>query len=166
MVQFSTVLIGLETGLLKGLDSLKWMVEALQEHAELVALSTVIQGFSQAGNTCLQVVVKANASMQPEEVVQKLRGIERAYKENTEFMEPMRCFLLAYDQKVSMTPQLLLPHPQLVSNSGWLYCCWEVWRNYRHPVLDITLEKLLAEKQMTNVQFFSQSKAIISKSLI
>jgi 7,8-dihydro-6-hydroxymethylpterin-pyrophosphokinase len=160
MKQTATVLLGLEAGLLRGLDSLKWTVEALQKKTDVVALSTIIQGFHSGGSNSLKVVVKATVSMNPPDLLRYLCEVEADYAENKDFMESLRCYLLAFEHEVSMTPHLLLPHPQMVSDPGWLYCSWEVWRNYRHPVLEFSLEKLLAEVETTNVQFFSQAKAI------
>lgn len=164
MSQNSTALIGIEAGLLKGLDTLRWTLESLQRFAEITAVSTVVQANTETERPSLRVVIKTSLAIRPDQVIKELIQIENEYDEKVKVMEPMRCFLLTYDQVVTITPNLTLPHPQIISNSSWLYCCFEVWRNYRHPVLDLTLERLLTQVNVTNVEFFSQGKSVVTKT--
>lgn len=164
MSQSSTALFGIEAGLLKGLDTLRWTLESLQRFAEITAVSTVVQSNIDTARPSLRVVVKTSLIISPDQVIKELVEIENEYDEKIKVMEPMRCFLLAYDQLVTLTPILTLPHPQMIANPSWLYCSFEVWRNYRHPVLELTLERLLSQSKVTNVEFFSQGKSVITKT--
>jgi 7,8-dihydro-6-hydroxymethylpterin-pyrophosphokinase len=160
----SMVLIGVEAGILKGLDTMRWTIESLQRFSEVVSVSTVVQSSTLVERPCIRVVVKVSLAIHSEQVVQELIAIENEYDEKLKVMEPIHCYLLAQDQTVCLTPEITLPHPQMVSNAAWLYCSWEVWRNYRHPVLDLTLERILSQTNVTNVEFFSQGKAVVSKT--
>ncbi len=39
----STALIGIEVGLLKGLDTMKWVLESIKQFVEASAISTIVQ---------------------------------------------------------------------------------------------------------------------------
>lgn len=162
----ATVLIGIEVGLLRGVETLRWACESLQRFCEVSAISSVVQCNSSKENPFLKVAVKASLSLPPEQIVQELLSIEIEFEGNIKVMESMRCFLLTYDQQVSLSPGVILPHPQMLDHTSWLYCCWEVWRGYRHPVLDLTLDRLLAQRDTGNMEFFSQGKSIMTKSIL
>lgn len=160
----SVALIGIECGLLKGLDTLRWALAEIQNFAEVSAVSSVVQCEDHSGRLILRIAAKVLVDQSPENIVGRLKDIETDYDEKIKLIESARCFLLAYDQLVVITPQVNLPHPQLIDNNSWLYCCSEVWKNYRHPVLDLTIERLLDQKLLSKVEFFSQGKVIVSKS--
>lgn len=160
MTHTSTVLFGIEAGTLKGLDTLKWTLRALKKFSEILSISTIVQTNSNGDNSILRVVLKAGLSLKPEQIIQELSILEVEYNENIKVLETMRTFLLTYDQRVCLTPALILPHPQLTENHAWLYCSWEVWRNYRHPILEVTLDQLISSSSIENVEFFSQAKSL------
>lgn len=164
MLQDATILVGIETGLLKGLETLRWAIEFLERFSEIVAVSTVVQCNENETRSRLHVVLKLSTNRNCEQVIRELQQIEKEYEENLQVIESLRCFLMAYDQMVSITPTVTLPHPVMVSNAAWLYCATEVWRAYQHPVLNQSLERLLADAKVTNVEFFSQGKTIIGKT--
>jgi 7,8-dihydro-6-hydroxymethylpterin-pyrophosphokinase len=107
-------------------------------------------------------VVKLATSLKAEEIIKKLIEIEEEFETTIKLIEPLRCYLMAYDQTVSISPSITLPHPLMMSDPGWMYCCFEVWKNYRHPILEQTLDKLLKNKGATNVEFHSQGRALLT----
>lgn len=160
--KISTALIGIETGLLKGIETLRWTLDSIQSFGEISAISTVVQSINSVGQPQLRVVIKLITPREPDELINRLVDIEGEYDEKIKIMDTMRCLLLAYDQAVSLTPAETLPHPQMLSDAAWLYCSWEVWKSYWHPVMEQTLDKLLSERNVTNVEFHSQGKAILT----
>lgn len=164
MSREALVLIGFESGLLKGIDTLRWAVHQLQEKVEVLAVSTIVQNNRSGDGNQLRVVVKGQTLLEPHQVVDFMEFIESQYQDTLRNMESLRCFLLCYQEEVCLTPKLTLPHPMMIESSSWLYCCWEVWRNYRHPVLELSLERVLAQRPVTNVEFFSQGKLVISNA--
>jgi len=159
----STVLIGIEVGLLRGLDTMKWVLDSLQQFVETSAISTIIQCNASNDRSCLRAVVKASTNSTPEQLIQEFISLEYEYDEKIKDMEPIRCFLLTFDQQVSMAPGMVLPHPQMTDHSSWLYCAWETARNYRHPVLDQSLEKLITKINLADIVFYSQGKSVMTK---
>lgn len=166
MTSESTILIGVEVGLLKGLESMKWAIESLQRFVEISAVSTVVQCRAFNDKICLRTVIKATTSQTAEQVIQELISIEYEYDEKLRVIESLRCFLLTYEQQVNLSPGMILPHPQMLDHSSWLYCAWETSRNYRHPVLEQTLDKLISKTNMADIIFFGQGKSIITKSRV
>ncbi len=158
-----TVLIGIESGLLRGMETLKWSLASIQEFCDISALSTVLQSNSINEYGSIRVVLKGKIIYEPEQTIRELKRIEREFETKFKVMEPMRCFLLVHEYTVSVTPHVTLPHPQLVSHPAWLVAANEVWRTYRHPVLEIPIEKILAKTNISQVEFFSQGKAILSR---
>lgn len=156
-------LAGIEASRLKGLDSLRWALQQLEQISESLAVSTVLQNNFPAERPSLRMVVKGTLPLEPEEVLQEISRMENEYVQKNRMLEPLRIFLLTYDQKVVLTPSLLLPHPQLVTSPAWLYCAAEVWRTYRHPILDLPLERLLNQVDTHHLEFFSQAKAVLTK---
>ena len=162
----SNILIGVEVGLLKGLENLRWASDSIQNFGELIAVSTVVQTQGPDESPRLRVVFKISTGRSPEQVVEELEVIEKTYQETLQMLEPLCCFLLVFEQEVSLSPLLTLPHPALAAHPSWLYCAWEVWRSYEHPVLNQSLERIVASSNLTNVQFYSQGKSIVAKSYL
>lgn len=159
----SQALIGIEVGLLRGLETMKWVLSSLQPFVETSAISTIVQCNAINDRSCLRAVIKASTGLSPEELIQEFMSLEYEYDEKIKDMEPIRCFLLAYDQLVSLAPRMVLPHPQMTDHSSWLYCAWETSRNYRHPVLDQSLEKLILRINLSDIVFYSQGKSVMTK---
>lgn len=159
----SQALIGIEVGLLRGLETMKWVLSSLQPFVETSAISTIVQCNATNDRSCLRAVIKAATTMPPEQLIQEFMSLEYEYDEKIKDMEPVRCFLLAYDQQVSLAPKMVLPHPQMTDHSSWLYCAWETSRNYRHPVLDQSLEKLILRINLSDIVFYSQGKSVMTK---
>ncbi len=163
MTSSSSVLIGIEVGLLRGLETMRWVLESLQEFMETLAISSVVQCHISNDRSCLRVVIKAATHLSAEQMIQEFMSIEYEYNETMTEMEAIRCFLLAFDQQVSLAPSIILPHPQMTDHSSWLYCSWETARNYRHPILDQSLEKLISKINLADIIFYSQGKSITNK---
>lgn len=157
------ILLGLETGLLKGLHSLCWASEKLQVACEFTAISTVIQSNDEDLGASLRVVIKAMTSLEGGELIGFIKEIETEFLRQVTSLESLRIYLLTFGQTVIITPKLTLPHPVMIEQPGWLYCSWEVWKGYRHPVLELSLERLLAQHPVTNVEFVGQGKMVLRK---
>jgi 7,8-dihydro-6-hydroxymethylpterin-pyrophosphokinase len=162
----SLAMIGIEVGLLRGLETMKWVLDSLQHFIETTAISTIVQCNATHDRSCLRVVVKASTNLTAEQLIQELISLEYEYNERIRDMEPIRCFLLTFDHQVSLAPGMVLPHPQMTDHSSWLYCAWETARNYRHPVLDQSLEKLISKINLSDIVFYSQGKSVITKLAI
>jgi hypothetical protein len=81
MNEGSVALFGIEAGLLKGLDTLRWTLECVQKFAEIRAISTVVQSTSRREVPCLRVVVKTSVEHGPEQLIAELKKIEIEYEE-------------------------------------------------------------------------------------
>lgn len=159
----STALFGIEVSLLRGVETLRWTIDSLQKFCEITAASSIVQCNSNLENPLLKIVIKVNLTMPPEQVIQELLSIEYDFEGNIKVMETMRCFLMAYDQIVCLSPSITLPHPQMLDHTSWLYCSCEVWRCYRHPILDLTLDRILSGRDVGPMEFFGQGKSVINK---
>lgn len=166
MEESSHVLIGIEAGLLRGLESLRWTLENLQSFSEILAVSTIVQTNEGPNVAHLRVVLKLLTNLTPDQIIQELQLIEQKYDEALRVIEPIRCFLMGYEQFVVITPSVTLPHPVMLSDSSWLFCAWEVWRSYQHPVMNQTLDRLMSQANVTNVDFYSQGKTIVTKTYL
>lgn len=166
MEESSQILVGIEAGLLKGLDILRWTIDQLNDCAEILSASTVVQSGIGSEHPNLRVVLKLSTSWSAEKVIDELKKIEQRFDETMKVIEPMKCFLMVYDQTVFITPAVTLPHPNMIADTSWLYCAWEVWRSFHHPIMGQTLDRIMNQTNVTNVEFYGQGKTIISKTYL
>jgi hypothetical protein len=68
---------------------------------------------------------------------------------------------LAYDSLVLMSPTLTLPDPALYKDIGILRCSAEIYGNYRHPILNKSLNEILSTvKSFEYIEFYSQGNEL------
>jgi hypothetical protein len=78
------------------------------------------------------------------------------------FIKNFRAVLLVYADQMSLSPQLVLPHPQLIENKVFLIGSVEVWANYNHPILEKPLNTLVKDIDLKGVDFVSTGKSLIT----
>jgi 7,8-dihydro-6-hydroxymethylpterin-pyrophosphokinase len=158
------ILIGIESGVLRGMDILKKSTEIILEFTEILVISSVIRSTHQDQDNAeeyLSVVLKATTSESPETLIKRLIHLEQYFLREY-FSKYFRAVLLAYSDQMSLVPHLLLPHPQLVQNRAFLIGSVEIWGNYNHPILEKQLNLLLKDTDVKGVEFISPGKSLLN----
>lgn len=108
---------------------------------------TVAQGYEDQPDF-LNCVVKVQTSLEPEELLKILKGIEKKMgRERTERWGPRTIDLdiLFYDTLVVRNNGLRIPHPEVHKRWFVLKPMSDIEPNYEHPVLKKTIRQLLEE---------------------
>jgi 7,8-dihydro-6-hydroxymethylpterin-pyrophosphokinase len=78
--------------------------------------------------------------------------------------EKMKVVPLAIEQEIQMIPELTLPHPSLHLDPLVTRCGAEVWPDYVHPILKMTLSELANKApEIHNAEFMLQGKSLVSR---
>lgn len=157
-------LIGIETGILRGIEILKKSLDIISDFAEIYVVSSVIRSSQQEQNKYddyFSIVLKIACTEEPEVLLERLAHIEQYFLREY-FSKHYRTVLLIYADKMSLVPHLVLPHPQLVQNKVFLIGSVEIWASYIHPILEKPLSDLLKEVDLRGVEFISPGKSLIT----
>ena len=104
------------------------------------------------------VVVRMETPFDADTLLSAIYKVEQTFVE-----QGAHIVLLAWEDLISMVPQLTLPHPTLVSNPLVLHTATEVWDQYFHPVLGKTLLEIAKAKVNTQgAEFFAQGKQLMN----
>lgn len=157
-------LIGIDVGVLRGIEILKKSIQIISEFAEVTSISSVIRSSQQldqkGAEDYFSVVLKVLVSQEPDELIKNLTQLEQ-YFLTEYFSKYFRSVLLVYSDQMNLVPHLVLPHPQLVQNKAFLIGSVEIWANYNHPILEKPLNALLNEVDLKGVEFVSPGRSLI-----
>lgn len=160
-------LVGLEVAVLRGIDVLKKSVENISEFGDILAISSIIRSSKIQGmqnpDPHIYVVLKIVTDKSASEVVAQLLKIEEYFLKEY-FSKNFKALLLTHSELMSLTPSLLIPHPKLAQSKSFLIGAVEVWGQYQHPILNKSLQSLLNENDMQDVEFIAQGKLLITSS--
>jgi 2-amino-4-hydroxy-6-hydroxymethyldihydropteridine diphosphokinase len=103
----------------------------------------------------LNQVLGVSTSLSPFELLEVSKRIERTLNRVRLFPKAPRTIdidLLLYDNQVMDTPSLTLPHPKLHERAFVLVPLREIAPDVRHPVLDFSVNEMLASVDTSGVK--------------
>jgi 7,8-dihydro-6-hydroxymethylpterin-pyrophosphokinase len=160
-----TALIGIETGVLRGVEILKKSIEILSEFSDITVISSVIRSSreqnQEGSEEYFSIVLKVMVTETSEELVKRLTDLEQYFLLEY-FSKYFSAVLLVYAEQLNLVPHLVLPHPQLVQNKVFLIGAVEIWANYIHPILQRPLSVLLTDVDLRGVEFILPGKSLVS----
>lgn len=161
-------LVGIETAGVKSWDLLADSYISIQKFGHIEKTSCVYQLRNdeaplrkQDPNRNLSVVLEFKTPLSPQELALLLSPLSTQIK----FLHDRKLMLLAYEDLFLMTPDLTLPHPELHAKEKWLIPAAEICGQWKHPVLNLTLEQIAKPVQYkSHLEFYSQGKALLDFS--
>lgn len=156
-------LVGIRCGVLRGIEILKKITNRLADKNEIITVSSILRSGDldvndESGHYV--VVLKLATNVSPEEMVKYLMAIELDFFRNLQIND-LQLILLAYDDQMSLVPELTLPHPNLVQKSDYLVAASEVWPNFLHPILQSTLKTLVVNRSVTHLDFVGHGRVLL-----
>jgi 2-amino-4-hydroxy-6-hydroxymethyldihydropteridine diphosphokinase len=146
-----TVYIALGTNLGKRLANLQTAIQTLPPEVIVLAESHIYEtppwGFEDQP-AFLNMVVKAETELEPEELLQYLKGLEAELGREQNFRWGPRLIdldILFYDDLVLDTPLLVIPHPRLQERAFVLVPLMDVAPELIHPVIMKSVRELIAK---------------------
>jgi 2-amino-4-hydroxy-6-hydroxymethyldihydropteridine diphosphokinase len=106
----------------------------------------------------LNMVVEAQTSLEPNALLDFLKGIESEMgRENTfrNAPRPIDLDILFYDDLVIDSPPLVIPHPRMSDRAFVLVPLADIAPNHLHPTLGETVLHLLMQIELQGIQKFA-----------
>lgn len=104
----------------------------------------------------IYVVIRFSSQEGGSGLVEKIVEIEKKIAEANP-QRSVQVTVLASGNLISVMPQVLLPHPRLVTKSHILRAAQEVYPNYQHPVLNKMLKEC-PQMSIPDVEFVGLTK--------
>ncbi len=153
-----TVYIALGTNLGERIDNLRAAIELMAPDVIVLAKSHVYEtppwGYEDQP-PFLNMVVKAETDLEPEELLTYLKQIEAGLGREKSIRWGPRLIdldILFYDDLIIDTPPLVIPHPRLHERGFVLVPLADVAADYVHPVLGEFVWELLLKADMSGIQ--------------
>ncbi len=149
--QTETVFIGIGSNVGDRLTFCRNAVQALDSDAaiRMVRTSSLYEtapvGYLKQ-NQFYNAVVQIETTRRPEALLARCQEIEGLFRKKTAFPNGPRTIdldLLFYGDQTCNTPELMLPHPELVNRFFVLIPLMEIAAGFVHPVLHLTVRGLL-----------------------
>ena len=146
----AVVYLGLGSNMGDRAANIREALERLHERAPIERISALYEtppvGYAEQPHF-LNAVCKATTELSPEELLRVAREIERALGRTPSFRNaprPIDIDILFYDDLVLGTEQLVIPHAAMHQRAFVLVPLAEIDPGVVHPVLGLTILKLLA----------------------
>lgn len=156
---YHQAIIYIETDAVEGLKRLKKAVEVSRRFSTSAKASSIYKHHEDQhesdARAVMGVVVVITTSLDAKALTGELKTVEDSGVEVT---------LLAFDQEVSLVPNLVLPHPSLHLNPMILQGSAEVYSRYVHPIYQKDLSQLSRELRNSTqeaVEFVAQGSSLI-----
>jgi 2-amino-4-hydroxy-6-hydroxymethyldihydropteridine diphosphokinase len=146
-----TVYIALGTNLGNRLDNLQAAIQSMPPEVIVLAKSHVYEtppwGYEDQPSF-LNMVIKAETELEPEQLLQYLKGLETELGREQSFHWGPRLIdldILFYDDLVLDSPPLIIPHPRLHERAFVLVPLMDLAPELIHPVFKKSVRELIAE---------------------
>lgn len=162
------VLLYIQLDLVNSEMQTRQVVDSLHQNGRVLSISTTYKRYRSDVQTDLsanvELVVRHASQLSVEEYVSHIEELEMRLtgKSKTQGsgkgpVAGARIELLNYGAMISMTPQLTLPSPLLLTDEVVRKCAAEVWGDYPHPIMKKSLAEMAAEVRLeNNTEFFRQ----------
>lgn len=149
------ILLSIEAPFYGAIDFSKEFIKQIKPFSYIIKISSAykVQSRTKPDSEAKVVFsIHVRTSLIVEKFLEQIKNIETKIKFK----------LLTYNQEVSMTPQLTLPHPDLISENILLYCSAEIMPEYVHPILKQELGVLSLRHEFTDdAEFYLQGKTFL-----
>ncbi|AAC06507.1 2-amino-4-hydroxy-6-hydroxymethyldihydropteridine diphosphokinase [Aquifex aeolicus] len=150
----ATVYLGLGSNVGDRISYILKAIEKLEEFLEIEKISTVYEskawGFENQGNF-LNFVLKAKTSLLPQELLLKIKKVEKEVGRKERFKWGPREIdidILLYKDEVIRTKLLKVPHPFLEKRDFFVYPLLEIEPNVIHPIYRKPLKEFKPENTL------------------
>ena len=162
MIKFNTVYIGLGSNLGRRLDYIKKAIDFISglNSTSINAFSSICES-EPYGNVTqpkfLNCVLKLNTTIEPLDLLTKLKNIEKNMgREKAKRWDPrvIDIDILLYNDLIMDSPELKIPHPDLLNRDFVIKPLLELDENIVHPVKNKKISELIKDKQLGGKAIF------------
>lgn len=150
----------------EGLSTLKKIVSELKMITWRIEFSSVYRQFESEQrydfDASLVVVVRLDFNLETNEFLDRVQNLGQYLKSFGRDVQHA-VTVLAVDQQTILSPDLTLPHPCLHTNPLVTRCAAEIWGDYEHPILKMTLNDMARKTlPVENAEFILQGKSLVA----
>jgi 2-amino-4-hydroxy-6-hydroxymethyldihydropteridine diphosphokinase len=151
----NTIAIGIGTNQGDRILSVSIVLKKMLHHGlKIIKVSSLYESEAvgyQSDNLFINAVVKAETQLNPFEVLEILMGIEeemgRIRLQEGYSDRPMDLDILAVGKEIIDTENLQVPHPRIINRAFVLVPFYEVWSDWQHPKLGVSIELMVQKVQ-------------------
>ena len=160
MIELQTIpndcVINFKFSTLESKEKIKEEIFSLGESFKIVKISSVFKRKLRESKLEIQeFVIRAETDLTALETNKKLN----LRKQNVSFSFSTE--LLIFNHEVFLSPQMTLPHPNVILDPLTLHCCSEVWPDYEHPVNKNILRNIDLSTEAKGFEFIYQGKVFL-----
>jgi len=151
----NTIAIGIGTNQGDRILSVSIVLKKMLHHGlKIIKVSSLYESEAvgyQSDNLFINAVVKVETQLNPFEVLEILMGIEeemgRIRLQDGYSDRPMDLDILAVGKEIIDTENLQVPHPRIINRAFVLVPFYEVWCDWQHPKLGVSIELMVQKVQ-------------------
>lgn len=151
----NTIAIGIGTNQGDRIQSVSIVLEKMLHHGlKIIKVSSLYESKAvgyQSDNLFLNAVVKVETQLNPVEVLEILMGLEaemgRIRLKEGYSDRPMDLDILAVGEEIIDSENLQIPHPRINNRAFVLVPFYEIWPDWKHPLLGISIEMMVQKVQ-------------------
>jgi 2-amino-4-hydroxy-6-hydroxymethyldihydropteridine diphosphokinase len=151
----NTIAIGIGTNQGDRILSVSIVLKKMLHHGlKIIKVSSLYESEAfgyQSDNLFINAVVKVETQLNPFEVLEILMGIEeemgRIRLQEGYSDRPMDLDILAVGKEIIDTENLQVPHPRIINRAFVLVPFYEVWSDWQHPKLGVSIELMVQKVQ-------------------
>ncbi|MEJ5240086.1 MAG: 2-amino-4-hydroxy-6-hydroxymethyldihydropteridine diphosphokinase [Anaerolineales bacterium] len=152
------IFLSLGTNLGDRLENLRRALECIAAQVHILQLSSVYEtppwGYTEQP-AFLNLVLRAETELEPQALLDFLKSCEKKLGRQPSFRYGPRLIdldILAYEDRIVETPNLILPHPHLHERAFVLVPLCEIAPDWKHPRLGQRAIELLAACDPTDIR--------------
>lgn len=132
----------------EGLDAAKSIVQKIARSSQLVEVGSILNVSREKNDVFIQgkeFVLTLSVDQQPQGFMENLKSIEmEVLSENPSNLLVTK--VLAWENLSLLSPDLVLPHPDLRFDGVTLKLAAEIWGDYFHPIAKRTLQEIVRDE--------------------